>query len=75
MPGMMDTILNLGLNDETVKALGAKTNNVRFALDSYRRFIHMFGATVMGITAHAFSDHLEKTKKNKMVSSDTDLDA
>ncbi len=48
MPGMMDTILNLGLNDETVKALAKITNNERFALDSYRRLIQMFGNVVLG---------------------------
>jgi pyruvate,orthophosphate dikinase len=49
MPGMMDTVLNLGMNDRSVKGLGKKTNNPRFAWDSYRRFIQMFGDVVMGI--------------------------
>ena len=51
MPGMMDTILNLGLNDETVEGLAARTSNPRFAYDSYRRFIQMYGDVVMGVTA------------------------
>ena len=63
MPGMMDTILNLGLNDQTVLGLAKKTNNMRFALDSYRRFIHMFGATVKDIPAHSFAELLNRAKK------------
>ena len=54
MPGMMDTILNLGLNDKTVNALAIKSNNPRFAKDSYRRFIQMFGNVVMGVEGHLF---------------------
>ena len=63
MPGMMDTILNLGLNSQTVIQMGSQTKNERFALDSYRRFIHMFSSTVMGISAHSFSETLDKMKK------------
>ena len=54
MPGMMDTVLNLGLNDETVVALKNKTLNGRFAKDSYRRFIQMYGKVVLGIPSHFF---------------------
>ena len=54
MPGMMDTILNLGLNDKTVKALANKTSNGRFAKDSYRRFIQMYGNVVMGVESYHF---------------------
>ena len=57
MPGMMDTILNLGLNDETVKALVAATKNERFAWDCYRRFIQMYGDVVMGVQKRAGEDH------------------
>lgn len=74
MPGMMDTILNLGLNDSSLQGLAHKTNNMRFALDSYRRFIHMFGSTVMGISHHAFSEQLDRAKRNKLVAEDTALD-
>lgn len=56
MPGMMDTILNLGLNSKTVNALAVQTKNKRFALDSFRRFIHMFGTTVMDIKHEDFED-------------------
>ena len=57
MPGMMDTILNLGLNDETVKALSDKSNNPRFAWDCYRRFIQMYGDVVMGVQPRSESEH------------------
>ena len=57
MPGMMDTILNLGLNDETVLALVKATNNERFAWDCYRRFIQMYGDVVMGVQKRADEDH------------------
>ncbi|MDR0867776.1 MAG: pyruvate, phosphate dikinase [Planctomycetota bacterium] len=63
MPGMMDTVLNLGLNDQTLKALVALTGNERFALDSYRRFLQMFGDVVLGIAHHDFEQALEKIKK------------
>ena len=74
MPGMMDTILNLGMNDETVEGMKARTNNGRFAVDSYRRFIQMFGAVVLEIPKDAFEHELEAVKKSKGVHSDTDLD-
>lgn len=70
MPGMMDTILNLGLNDKTIKGLEKKSNNPRFAWDSYRRFIQMFGNVVMGIEHAKFEKILESYKKGKK---DTDL--
>ena len=75
MPGMMDTILNLGLNDETVEALKKLTNNERFAYDSYRRFIQMFSDVVMGIEKRKFEDVLDEAKELKGVKFDTDLTA
>ena len=75
MPGMMDTVLNLGLNDESVVGLAKKTSNDRFAWDSYRRFIQMFGNVVMNIEHHKFEDILEKAKETKGVEQDTELDA
>ncbi len=75
MPGMMDTVLNLGLNDKTLKAIIKKTDNERFAYDTYRRLISMFGSTVMGIDRSAFESTLEKMKKKKRVSEDTQLSA
>jgi len=75
MPGMMDTVLNLGLNDTTIKALIAKTGNERFALDTYRRLITMFGNTVMGIDRQLFDKVLDKMKEKKGVELDTDLTA
>ena len=74
MPGMMDTILNLGLNDKTVKALSAKTANGRFAKDSYRRFIQMYGNVVMGVESYHFEELIENYKLTKGVLLDTDLD-
>jgi pyruvate,orthophosphate dikinase len=74
MPGMMDTILNLGLNDETVEGLKARTNNGRFAYDSYRRFIQMFGNVVLEIPKDAFEHTLEAVKEEKKAHVDTDLD-
>jgi len=74
MPGMMDTILNLGLNDETVEGLKARTNNGRFAYDSYRRFIQMFGNVVLEIPKDAFEHTLEAVKEEKKAHLDTDLD-
>jgi len=74
MPGMMDTVLNLGLNDYTVEALVRHTNNERFAYDSYRRFIDMFGCVVMGISHDKFEHALEDLKKKKGVEDDTQLD-
>ena len=74
MPGMMDTILNLGLNDKTVKALAAKTSNGRFAKDSYRRFIQMYCNVVMGVEGYYFEELIENYKLTKGVLLDTDLD-
>ena len=74
MPGMMDTILNLGLNDKTVKALSNKTLNGRFAKDSYRRFIQMYGNVVMGVESHLFEELIENYKLTKGVLLDTELD-
>jgi pyruvate, orthophosphate dikinase len=73
MPGMMDTVLNLGLNDHTVEALAGHTGNERFAYDSYRRFIDMFGSVVMGISHDHFEVALETLKKSKGVNNDTEL--
>ena len=75
MPGMMDTILNLGLNDDSVEALAKLTNNERFAYDSYRRFIQMFSDVVMGVEKRLFEDLIDKVKAKKGVYFDTDLDA
>ena len=74
MPGMMDTILNLGLNDETVKALAKKTSNMRFAKDSYRRFIQMYSNVVLGVESYNFEELIENYKLTKGVLLDTDLD-
>ena len=75
MPGMMDTILNLGLNDEVVEGLSKLTQNPRFAYDSYRRFIMMFSDVVMGIDRLKFEKLMDAIKEEKGVTSDTDLDA
>ncbi len=75
MPGMMDTILNLGLNDQSVEALAKRSNNPRFAYDSYRRLIQMFGAVVLEIPKHAFDEVFDAKKKQKKAKLDTDLDA
>ncbi len=75
MPGMMDTILNLGLNDETVAGLIKKTGNERFAWDGYRRFINMFGDVVMGIPHSEFEKELHATKKKWKAELDTDLNS
>jgi pyruvate,orthophosphate dikinase len=75
MPGMMDTILNLGLNDEAVEGLAAATGNRRFALDSYRRLLQMFGEVVDGVDAHRFEDALSELKARRGARLDTDLDA
>ena len=74
MPGMMDTILNLGLNDAVVEGLAKKTKNRRFALDSYRRFIQMFSNVVMGMAIKDFEDIIERVKKSKGVRLDFELD-
>ncbi|MDD2214104.1 MAG: PEP/pyruvate-binding domain-containing protein, partial [Oscillospiraceae bacterium] len=75
MPGMMDTILNLGLNDATAEGLGRLTQNPRFALDSYRRFIMMFGDVVKGVDKKRFEAELEQVKQQRQAAQDTDLDA
>ncbi len=75
MPGMMDTILNLGLNDKTVLALANKTSNMRFAKDSYRRFIQMYANVVMGVESYNFEELIENYKLTKGVLVDTELDA
>jgi pyruvate,orthophosphate dikinase len=74
MPGMMDTILNLGLNDAAAEGLKRRTNNGRFAFDSYRRFIQMFGNVVLEIPKDAFEHELEAVKKARSARLDTDLD-
>ncbi len=75
MPGMMDTILNLGLNDQSVEALARRSNNPRFAYDSYRRLIQMFGNVVLEIPKSAFDEVFDRKKKQKRARLDTDLDA
>ena len=75
MPGMMDTILNLGLNDETVKSLEAKSNNPRFAYDCYRRFIQMYGNVVLEIGKHDFDEVFDGQKKKAKAKLDTELTA
>jgi pyruvate, orthophosphate dikinase len=75
MPGMMDTILNLGLNDKSVEALAKRSNNPRFAADSYRRLIQMFGNVVLDIEKPAFDEVFDAKKKQKKTKLDTDLDA
>ncbi|WP_213974339.1 pyruvate, phosphate dikinase [Tepidanaerobacter acetatoxydans] len=75
MPGMMDTILNLGLNDESVKGLAAKTGNERFAYDSYRRFIQMFGDVVMEVEHDKFESIINEVKQKKGITQDTEMDA
>jgi pyruvate,orthophosphate dikinase len=75
MPGMMDTVLNLGLTDEAVEGLAALSGNERFAWDAYRRFIQMFGDVVREVPHHSFEEALEAVKKKKGVEEDLDLDA
>src|SRR6476661_6982066 len=75
MPGMMDTILNLGLNDDAVEGLGASTANPRFAYDSYRRLIQMYGEVVEGVDAHRFEQALSDLKSDRGVQQDVELDA
>ncbi len=75
MPGMMDTVLNIGLNDETAKGMVAATGNDRFVYDSYRRLVQMFGSVVMGLPDEAFEDELENFKAEKGARQDTDLKA
>ena len=73
MPGMMDTVLNLGINDEVVEGLAKKTNNVRFAYDSYRRFIQMFADVVKGYPKESFEKYFDRIKEEKNISDDLDL--
>ena len=75
MPGMMDTVLNLGLNSKTVQGLAEKTNNPRFAMDSYRRFITMFASVVMDVPREKFDEVLEQKKQEVGAATDTDLSA
>ena len=75
MPGMMDTVLNLGLNDATVDGLAAASGDARFAWDSYRRFIQMFGSVVLGVDHHRFEEIIEHVKLDKDVHEDTQLTA
>jgi len=75
MPGMMDTVLNLGLNDVTVEAVAKSSGDARFAYDSYRRFIQMFSNVVLDIDHHHFEDILEEYKDRKAYQLDTDLTA
>ncbi len=75
MPGMMDTVLNLGLNAETVKGIARNSGNERFAWDSYRRFIQMYSDVVLGVEHHNFEELLDQMKSEKGVAGDTDLDA
>jgi pyruvate, orthophosphate dikinase len=75
MPGMMDTVLNLGLNDKTVEGLAASSGDARFAWDSYRRFIQMYADVVLGLNHHAFEDALEIAKEDRGYFLDTELEA
>jgi pyruvate,orthophosphate dikinase len=75
MPGMMDTVLNLGLNDESVKGLAAQTSDERFAYDSYRRFVQMYGRIVLGIPAEEFDEPFDKAKAKAGVESDAEIPA
>ena len=75
MPGMMETVLNVGLNDASVEGLAAKSGNPRFAWDSYRRLLQMFGATVLGIAADKFADVLDELKTDRGATNDVDLTA
>ncbi|MCL2609897.1 MAG: pyruvate, phosphate dikinase, partial [Treponema sp.] len=75
MPGMMDTILNLGMNDKAVHGLIDKTGNARFAWDAYRRFIQMYSDVVMGVERDLFEEALDEVKDEKGIRLDTELDA
>lgn len=75
MPGMMDTVLNLGLNDETVEGLVKASGDERFAWDSYRRFIQMYGDVVLGVDHHEFEDVIERYKRDEALKQDTDITA
>ena len=74
MPGMMDTVLNLGLNDAAVEGLAARTGNPRFAWDSYRRLVQMFGDVVRGVPSARFEDEIARIKRERGVTLDTELD-
>ena len=74
MPGMMDTVLNLGLNDTTVEGLAQKTGDARFAYDSYRRFLQMYGDVVLGVDHGFFEEALDEAKRHAGVTLDTELD-
>src|ERR1700754_4200569 len=74
MPGMLDTVLNLGINDKSVEGLAKATENERFAWDSYRRFVQMFGNVSRGIDGEAFEDAITEIKEERGVEEDTDLD-
>ena len=75
MPGMMETVLNIGLNDASVEGLTALTDNPRFAWDSYRRLVQMFGKTVLGLDGEHFEEAMDAVKAAKGVTADVDLDA
>ncbi len=75
MPGMMDTVLNLGLNDDTVRGLEAQSGDARFAWDSYRRFIQMYGDVVLGVEHHEFEDVMDTYKRDNDLRQDTDISA
>src|ERR1051326_3850792 len=75
MPGMMDTVLNLGLNDETVEGLAKQTNNERFAWDAYRRFVGMFGRIVLGVSGEKIDRVFDEAKSRAGAKQDTDLGA
>src|ERR1700712_394595 len=74
MPGMMDTVLNLGMNDDSVVGLAEKTGNERFAWDSYRRFVQMYGNVVVGIEGERFEDAIKAAKAQRGVKDDTEVD-
>ena len=75
MPGMMDTVLNLGLNDDSVQGLAKQTGNERFAFDSYRRFVQMFGKIVLDVPGDDFEEALHELMEDRDVAVDTDLSA
>ncbi len=75
MPGMMDTILNLGLNDDAAEGLARATGNERFAFDAYRRLVQMFGDVVAGVDGHLFEQELRALKDEREVTQDVELDA
>jgi pyruvate, orthophosphate dikinase len=75
MPGMMDTVLNLGLNDGSTAGLAERTGDERFAWDCYRRLVQMFGNVVCGVSGDRFEDEIARVKRERGVSADTELDA